>query len=239
MIGDLKYNEFVIKAKKVHGNKYDYNTTNYIRAIEKVIIVCKKHGNFLQTPNKHLLGRGCPTCAKESRWFNCDELILRFKKIHGDSYKYDKSSYCGICHNMKIYCIKHKVWFNQTPHSHLNGNGCSICRKSVGELKIRNWLNEMGIEYEINKTFNACRNIKVLPFDFYLPKQNILIEYDGEQHYVLKNFGGISIKKAEERFNLQKFRDDIKNKFALNENITLIRIGFNENIIEKLNILML
>ena len=239
MIKNPKYLEFVAKAEKVHGNKYSYDITNYIRAIEKVVIVCKKHGNFLQTPNKHLLGRGCPACAKESRWLNYDELISRFEKIHGNSYKYDKTSYCGIHHNMKIYCIKHKTWFNQTPHSHLNGNGCSICRKSVGELKIKNWLDENCIEYEINKTFKACRNIKVLPFDFYLPKQNILIEYDGEQHIIPKNFGGISPKKAEERFNLQKIRDNIKNNFASNENIALIRITFDENVYEKLNMMML
>lgn len=239
MKNNVKNTVFIKKANVVHDNKYSYKFVNYIRAIDKIIITCKKHGNFSQTPNKHLLGRGCPTCGRISKWLDVDELKLRFEKIHGKSYEYEWLSYSGTSNNMDIYCKIHKIWFKQQPHSHLKGYGCSICKKSNGELKIKNWLDENNIECIINKTFQNCRHVKVLPFDFYLPKHEILIEFDGEQHTRPKNFGGISKQKAEEKFEKQKLRDKIKNDFSINENIKLIRISYNENIIEKLTSLML
>lgn len=54
--------EFIEKAQKVHGNKYDYSKVNYTTAHEKVIIICPDHGEFLQMPNYHLCGEGCPFC---------------------------------------------------------------------------------------------------------------------------------------------------------------------------------
>lgn len=56
--------DFVEKAKKVHGNEYGYNKCVYLKAISKVIITCKKHGDFKQRPNDHLSGQGCPTCGR-------------------------------------------------------------------------------------------------------------------------------------------------------------------------------
>ena len=221
-----------------HDNKYDYSLVEYVNANQKIKIICKKHGIFEQKPSSHLNGRGCFLCGVESRTLNFDVLLLKFRKIHKNSYEYDKSSYYNVTCNMNIYCNKHKFWFKQSPHSHLKGYGCPICRKSNGELKIKNWLDENNVEYEINKTFKNCRNIKVLPFDFYLPKHNILIEYDGEQHFKPKNFGGILYKDANERYNIQKIRDDIKNDFVKKENIKLIRISYIENIVENLNILL-
>ena len=52
--------EFINEVKIVHNDFYDYSKVNYINNKEKVIIVCPKHGEFLQSPNKHLTGRGCP-----------------------------------------------------------------------------------------------------------------------------------------------------------------------------------
>lgn len=229
---------FIEKAKLIHGEKYDYNQVIYINSHKNINIVCSKHGKFQQKPYKHLSGRGCPVCGRISKWLNVDILKFRFKKIHNDSYDYEWGSYSGTTHNMNIFCKTHKIWFKQQPHSHLKGYGCPICKKSNGELKIRNWLENKNIEYEINKTFKTCRNIKVLPFDFYLPEHNLLIEYDGEQHMRPKNFGGISKEKADEKFKKQQLRDKIKNDFSINEKIKLIRISYRENIIEKLKFLI-
>lgn len=237
----VKYNksDFIDVANNVHNNKYCYDLVEYINMHTKINIICNKHGIFQQKPYKHISGRGCWKCANECKRINYNELLIRFNIIQGDKYVYDKLSYTDASHNMNIFCKKHNIWFVQTPHSHLKGYGCPICKKSNGELKIKNWLDENNIEHKTNKIFENCRNIKVLPFDFYLPKQNILIEYDGEQHSTPKNFGGISIKKAKERFESQKMRDNIKNEFVVNENIMLIRIAFNENIVEKLKTLIL
>jgi hypothetical protein len=54
--------DFIEKAKAVHGTKYDYSKVEYVKAIEKVCIICHEHGEFWQTPNNHLRGKGCPSC---------------------------------------------------------------------------------------------------------------------------------------------------------------------------------
>lgn len=54
---------FINNAKKIHGDKYDYSRVDYTRAIDKVFIICPRHGEFEQTPNSHLNGRGCPICG--------------------------------------------------------------------------------------------------------------------------------------------------------------------------------
>ena len=56
--------EFIKKARKIHGDKYDYTKTEYLRALSPVVITCPKHGDFLQKPNGHLSGQGCPYCKQ-------------------------------------------------------------------------------------------------------------------------------------------------------------------------------
>ena len=55
--------DFIERAKKIHGNKYNYTNVVYIRAISKVEIYCNVHGLFLQTPSEHMQGKGCRKCA--------------------------------------------------------------------------------------------------------------------------------------------------------------------------------
>ncbi|MCU6293974.1 hypothetical protein [Escherichia coli] len=55
--------EFIKKSHLIHGNKYDYSLYDYINNQVTSIIICKEHGEFQQTPNSHLSGSGCPTCA--------------------------------------------------------------------------------------------------------------------------------------------------------------------------------
>jgi uncharacterized protein involved in tolerance to divalent cations len=111
----------------------------------------------------------------------------------------------------------------------LGGNGCSLCYDSNGERKIKNILNGMNIDYEVEKRFDDCKHKQKLPFDFYLPKHNVLIEYDGEQHFnPIYLFGGV---KA---FNGTKKRDKIKNEYAAKNNIPLLRIPYTKfNFIEE------
>ena len=66
--------QFIIDAKKIHGNKYDYSKVNYVDAHTKVCITCQEHGDFWQQPYSHLNGRGCPVCGKE-----CDTVYLDFE----------------------------------------------------------------------------------------------------------------------------------------------------------------
>ncbi len=123
---------------------------------------------------------------------------------------------------VKIICITHGT-FEQIPNAHLNNQGCPKCNSSKGELKTEQYLKENNIQFENQKTFPNCKNKLPLPFDFYLPKHNICIEYDGEQHFIPKScFGG------NKQFQRTKQNDLIKNQFCKNNNIKLIRIPYNE-----------
>ena len=91
-------------------------------------------------------------------------------------------------------------------------------------------MDNNSIRYERQKRFKNCKNIKSLPFDFYLPERNVLIEFDGIQYYeVVEHFGG------KEKFKIRKENDNIKNKFCTDNNIDLIRIKYSDiNNIEKI-----
>lgn len=121
---------FKHKAVAIHGLKYSYDKVNYINAKEKVIITCEKHGDFMQSPNKHLMGRGCRGCAvdalKEKSTMGLDVFIERSKEKHGGTYGYDDVIYKNYATPVKIYCRNHG-YFKQTPASHLNGGGCRKC----------------------------------------------------------------------------------------------------------------
>ena len=84
------------------------------------------------------------------------------------------------------------------------------------------------MDFFTEKTFRDCKNESYLPFDFYIPSLNILIEYDGIAHFKPIRFGGISEEEAKENLKSQKKRDRIKNKFCKKENYNLLRISYLE-----------
>ena len=122
----LSQQEFIDKAIKVHGDKYDYSKANYKCSDYKVKIICKIHGEFEQTPNSHLRGKGCPKCGIEKLSSTGQRFIDRAKKVHGDKYDYSKVNYTRHHNKVKIICPIHGE-FEQTPFGHLNGQGCKKC----------------------------------------------------------------------------------------------------------------
>src|SRR5581483_6407391 len=91
--------EFIKKARKVHGNKYDYSKVNYLGWNKKIIIICPIHGEFQQSPHNHIKGHsqdqtikkgtGCPECTHHKP-LNNEIFIERAKEVHGNTYNYDK-----------------------------------------------------------------------------------------------------------------------------------------------------
>jgi len=123
--------EFIIDAKKIHGDRYDYSLVDYKGNKHPVEIICKKHGSFFQKPIKHLVGHGCPICGREeirkSKLIPFDELIKKAKSIHGDKYEYSSVGYINTHTKIKIKCPIHGI-FEQTLDSHINSKqGCPTC----------------------------------------------------------------------------------------------------------------
>lgn len=122
----LTQDEFIEKATSVHGDKYDYSTVRYTNAITKVLIICKIHGEFFQSPNSHLSGCGCFLCNKIKQSMNIYEFIKKAVKIHGNKYDYSGVQYVNVATKIYVVCRIHGGFY-QTPSSHLCGHGCPEC----------------------------------------------------------------------------------------------------------------
>lgn len=123
--------EFIEKAKKIHGDKYDYSKVEYVNSQTKVCIICPEHGEFWQIPNSHLLGFGCAKCAKkklgETFKKTTEQFIEEANIVHNGKYDYSKTDYKGKDAKVCIICPNHGEFW-QTPHNHLNGAGCPKCK---------------------------------------------------------------------------------------------------------------
>ena len=123
--------EFIKKARNVHGNKYDYNKVEYVNTHTKVCIICPKHGEFWQRPSAHhAKGQGCPKCghnATDKRFRSSKEgFIKKARSKHRDKYDYSNIEYVNGTTKVCIKCPKHGEFW-QTPNSHLSGSGCPTC----------------------------------------------------------------------------------------------------------------
>lgn len=234
----LSQEDFIYKCKQVHGDKYSYDKVVYKGMREKIEIFCKKCNKyFWQGAGKHIRGLDC-SHGKSTTLLSREEFIKRAKIVHKDRYDYDKVCYINCNAKVNITCNKCHKQFLQTPTGHLSGKGCPYCQQSKGELVIEEYLREKNIPYIMQYRYKDCKDKYTLPFDFYLPNYNVCIEFQGAQHYkegikffVLKYK---NLKKAEEKFRLQKKHDRIKKKYCKNNNINFLEIKHDENIEKKL-----
>ena len=122
---------FIERAKKIHGDKYDYSKVDYVNNHTKVCIICPIHGEFWQNPANHLRGQGCRKCAVDSAKIRYAKpksaFIEKAKKVHESKYDYSKVEYINNHTKVCIICPKHGEFW-QTPRAHLGGNGCSKCK---------------------------------------------------------------------------------------------------------------
>ena len=125
----LTTEEFISKAVKIHNNKYNYSKVTYVNNRTKITITCSIHGDFKQTPNNHLNGKGCPVCSGNVK-LTTSEFISKANKIHNDKYNYSKVRYVNNKTKIIVTCHKHGD-FKQTPNNHLRGMGCPVCSGNV------------------------------------------------------------------------------------------------------------
>lgn len=131
--------EFIERAKKVHGDKYDYSKVSYLNNSTNVTIICPKHGEFQQAPSNHLQHRGCIKCGIEKRakkkTKTTEQFIKESEQIHGNRYDYSHVKYTGKEKEVKIICSKHGE-FIQKANIHLMGSGCPQCGlKTISQKK--------------------------------------------------------------------------------------------------------
>ena len=130
--------EFIKHAIKKHGGKYDYSNVNYVNNRTKVCIICHEHGEFYQTPSKHLIGRGCHKCKgdknREMETLTTEIFIKKSREKHGDKYVYSKVDYVNGRTKVCIICPEHGEFW-QVSSYHTQGNGCPKCGGSYVPTK--------------------------------------------------------------------------------------------------------
>jgi len=225
-----KNNEFIEKSNMKYNFKFDYSKVDYINRNTKVVIICPVHGEFMETPVNHLNRNGCNQCSKIDRLkLNKNKFIEQSKIIHNNKYDYSEVDYISDKIKVNIICEKHGI-FNQQPNTHVNGSGCPKCSSSKGELRIQDYLLNNDIIFNREYKFDDCLYKKCLPFDFYLKEKNMCIEFDGKQHSRSIDFFG-----GDDTLKLTKIKDNIKNKYCLDNNIKILRISYKDyNKIEKI-----
>lgn len=155
------------------------------------------------------------------------EFIDRMKQIAPDIEVLSK--YDGFDRKVKLLCKKHDYMFEQSAQNALQGKcGCVKCVSSKGEKKIINILSSLKVRFKSQFKFDDCRAVNPLPFDFYLPDYNMVIEYQGEQHYKPVQFGGMPIEEAIRNFDICKAHDEIKSNYCDRNNIKLLSIPYTE-----------
>jgi hypothetical protein len=220
--------ELLNRFTKLYGNKYNYEIDDFKNLHDKIILKCKEHGETQIRIWDHLNGSICKGCANKNRRdiqrIGNKEFIKRSIDKFGDKFDYSKVDYYNNRTKINLICKEHNIKFEQTPSQHLNGNiSCYKCKKvlSFGESIIRDYLKENDIDFIEQHSYKDCRNKNILKFDFYLKYFNLIIEYDGKQHFV-KGWN------SEEEFERLKTNDIIKNKYCLDNNINLLRIPYTQ-----------
>jgi hypothetical protein len=210
----MKLKEFLERCKEVHGDTYDYSKVIMNGVDRNVPIICKIHGEFLQTPYHHLGGAGCPQCgiikvADSNRRYTLDEFITKANEIHKNKYDYSKVIMNGVDRNVPIICKIHGE-FIQDLYNHLRGAGCSICVNKT-ESKLYMWLKsiypnvvkEYTVDWCINPNSGRC-----LRYDFMIPDTMTIIELDGGQHFKqVRNWVNPLYTMKKDIFKMQKAKD--------------------------------
>lgn len=200
----------------------------YQSKTKRTWMLCKKHNVKTHTTVYDVIkGRGCYKCGLEK--------LSQKGKLSLDEYntrlqnKFPNvkitSGYDCLTENANFYCDICKCTFTDMAE-YILLRGCRTCNCTTMEYEVSQILSALSIKYIPQYSFEDCRDIKKLPFDFYLSDYNILIEVDGEQHYRPVNFGGISDDVASKNFETTQKHDEIKNKYCYEHKINLLRIPY-------------
>lgn len=207
---------------------------------QKILHHCTIHNEYLYIDPAHALrGQGCKMCKLEKIGNAKRKSVNDYtRQLHmlNPNIELDE---CYVSGNKptRHRCKKCGFRWNPYPCNLLKDARCPMCESvsSKGENEISSILDKNNVDYIPQHRFDDCRNIKPLPFDFYIKGKNTCIEFQGKQHYEPVQFGGISEEVANENLIEVRQRDLIKSNFCRSENIRLIVIPYWDfNNIEKI-----
>lgn len=209
------------ELEELYGSEY-VSLDNYVTAHVKLETLHSECGNsWMVTPHNLLAGYGCKYCfGNELK--TTEEFKEEIKKIVGSEYKV-LSGYRSAKEDIRLKHVVCDHIYEASPDNFLRGKRCPNCFYSKGEEKVRRFLDDNGISYTTEHTFDDCVNRKKLRFDFAIYKDgelSKLIEYDGIQHFK-PTFG-------EKPFEDTKRNDRIKNRYCLENEIPLLRIPYTD-----------
>lgn len=149
----LTQEQFIQRARQIHGERYDYSSVVYTTSDAKVVVRCPRHELFGVTPSNHTRGRGCPKCGRERQTASYRKDTPTFIKEasakHGDRYDYGRVDYRQARAKVEITCQEHGSFW-QTPDSHLRGNGCPKCRDRLTSERFK-WDSLEFVRHATNK----------------------------------------------------------------------------------------
>ena len=218
-------NDFIRKSKEIHGDKYDYSLVDFKNVRSKIKIIYNGV-IYEQLGYAHLQGKSPEMVPFK---ITNDVFIEKSKIIHGDIFDYSLVDCNGS--NSKVKLIYKEKLYKQCLSDHLRGHlPRGIIIDSKGVRDIISILEDRKIKYNREHYYKDCKNVNYLRFDFYLPDYNILIEYDGRQHFEVVDIWG-----GEEGLRKTKINDNIKNDYCKKNGIPLLRISHFENVEDELN----
>ena len=205
----------------------------YMNMRTPILHRCNVHNFEWETsPSSVLLGGGFPKCGGE-------KIADKLRKTHEQYEKELKSVNPSVVvlgdYIDAVTPILHKClidgneWY-VTPSNLLSGYGCPQCNESKGERIVRQWLESHNIKFEPQKRFSDCCDKRPLPFDFYLPDYNAVIEYNGLQHYTARDYFG-----GEKALAYTQRHDKMKEEYCKNNNIRFLCIPYFKNVDTELN----
>lgn len=226
--------QFLGLVKKKGHSDLEFVQSSWINYTTPMSMVCPNHGRFEQVPERLILGGfGCQKCGWEKgaelKKNSTEDFIRRSKELHGDRFTYELTDYRGSNEPVKVTCKKHGVIELELAYYHLHGWGCRDCgldkHSSLGEEKISRWLKKEKIAFERQKAFPGLKRTRSLRYDFFVNAWNVVIEFNGQQHYqAFEPFGGQST------LELTQESDQIKFNFAQETGLELVIIRFDDNI---------
>jgi very-short-patch-repair endonuclease len=232
----ISKDEFLERAAKVHNQKYLYDLTEFKGIRSKINIYCKIHDCwFSQFAYAHIeQSQDCPKCGfenqKSKRRMQLEEFVNRANITHDYKYDYSKAVQFDNQNSLiTIICPKHGAK-EVLVGNHLAGAGCNDCNVSRGEEAIKAYLKYLGLEFSSQHIFKGLKDVRNLRCDFYIESLNLVIEFNGRQHYEPVNaFGGEESLKEVQR------RDKMKEDYFLKNKINFEVISFKDDIKVKLD----